>query len=165
MNPLEITEYDEWFQLATEKYLLHYYWEDWQLLKAQGIAESNLDPKAVSPVFAMGIMQFMPATWSDMMAELDVTDVYDPRQNILAGGYYMGKMLNVFNSDRDESDRRRWAWSAYNWGAGNVLKAQKRADGALDWESVKPFLPTETQNYVVRTERYHGQLLSNGSAK
>ena len=50
--------------------LLTYYAEehglDWLALKAQMLAESNADPKAVSRVGAQGLFQSMPATWSDI---------------------------------------------------------------------------------------------------
>lgn len=160
LDPAKILEYDEHFQNSTEQYLSNYYGDDWQLLKAQGIAESNLDPNAESPVGAQGIMQFMPVTWTEVSEKLGLgTDPSNAEENILAGGYYMRQMLRVWTSERTQADRRRWAWSSYNWGAGNVLKAQKSAGGGNDWDSVKSYLPHETQTYVARIERYHARLI------
>ena len=50
--------YDSLFKFYAQEHRL-----DWLALKAQGIAESNLAPDAVSPAGAAGLMQFMLPTW------------------------------------------------------------------------------------------------------
>jgi soluble lytic murein transglycosylase-like protein len=81
------TQYDKLIQAAAAKHLPDH---DWRLLKAQYLAESRLDPSAVSPVGAQGIAQFMPGTWSDVAKELgypaDITP-FDPEAAIPAGAY------------------------------------------------------------------------------
>jgi len=147
-------EFDSQFRYSTERFLIPHYGADWRLLKAQGIAESRLDPKAVSPVGAMGVMQFMPATWAQVSQQLGLNaSPYDPTANIIAGGFYMRRLLDQFKSPRPPEDRRRWAWSAYNWGIGNVLKAQNKASGATDWWYIRPYLPQETIVYVYSIEK------------
>lgn len=63
-----------------------------------------------SPVGAMGIAQFMPAT----AAELGVNRL-DPLSSIWGAAKYLKQMYNKFNN---------WGYAlmAYNWGPGNVSK-------------------------------------------
>jgi len=52
---------------------------DQELIRAVMQAESSLNPSAVSPVGAQGLMQLMPA----LSASMGITDPFDPRQNIM----------------------------------------------------------------------------------
>lgn len=72
--------------------------------------ESGYDPCAVSPAGAMGLMQLMPATASD----LGVENPFDPLQNVLAGSRFLRQML-----DRYQGDLAR-ALGAYNAGPARV---------------------------------------------
>jgi soluble lytic murein transglycosylase-like protein len=79
--------YDQYFR----KYSKHYFGAgfDWRWFKAQAIAESGLDEKAVSRVSAKGLMQIMPATFADMQKRNpDFSDILDRRWNIAAGISY-----------------------------------------------------------------------------
>ncbi|MFN0105065.1 MAG: lytic transglycosylase domain-containing protein [Bryobacteraceae bacterium] len=99
---------------------------DARLVQAVVEAESAYSPCAVSPVGAMGLMQLMPAT-----AELlQVSDPYDPDQNIAAGTQYLKQMLERYGGDIAK------ALAAYNSGPGRVDAA-----GGI------PSIP-ETQEYV-----------------
>src|SRR5258708_33654876 len=53
--------YDAAFRRYTKRYFGIGF--DWRLFKAQAMAESDLDPKATSPVGARGLMQLMPSTF------------------------------------------------------------------------------------------------------
>ena len=105
----------------------------WRWLRAQALAESALDPKAVSPAGAKGLTQFMDPTWG----EWGKGDVFNPEQAIEAQCEYMNWLMDKLN------DRRR-AFAAYNWGIGNVQRA------GTDWEIV---IPKETCDYIARIER------------
>lgn len=148
------------------RYYAHKYGLNWRRIKAQTIAESSLNPRAVSPVGAIGLMQFMPATW----AEWGKGDPTDPEASIDAGCRYMAHLYGCYGEIPDPDERYRFALSAYNWGRGNVNKAlslarQEHGHPAsfAEWEAlgrppgpwqiwgnVAKYMPRETQNYVRR---------------
>ena len=146
---------------------------DWRLLKAQLSAESNLNPNAKSPVGAMGIAQFMPATWKQMQSELKLAlemSAYDANHAIPAAAYYMEKLCNKWSSEREEADRYCLALASYNAGFGNLLKAQKLAGGAVEYGPIIAKLhevtgdknSAETREYVKRIFRIFGEYLMEG---
>ncbi len=62
------------------------------LIRAIIKTESDFDPHVVSSVGAMGLMQLMPDTARGM----GVTDVWDPRQNIMGGARYLQLLAQRF---------------------------------------------------------------------
>ena len=99
---------------------------DARLVQAVVEAESAYSPCAVSPVGAMGLMQLMPLT----AESLQVSDPFDPSQNITAGTQYLKQMLDRYGGDIAK------ALAAYNAGPARVDAA-----GGI------PSIP-ETQEYV-----------------
>lgn len=158
--------YDARIRAATDKYLPGV---DWRLLKAQYMAESKLDPSAVSPAGARGIAQFMPDTWGEMVSELGYqnADPHNPTMSIDAGAYYMAELINGWTSPRPDIDRHCLAMASYNCGFGNMLKAQKLANNANDYASiirarpgVKKVKAAEPTAYVKRILRYYSRLVT-----
>lgn len=98
-------------------------------------AESAFNPWARSVKGAMGLMQLMPAT----AAVYQVTNAYDPAQNIRAGVAYLKSLLTRFNNDVS------LALAAYNAGPNAVEKYGR---------AVPPY--KETRNYVSRIRANSG---------
>lgn len=95
-------------------------------------AESAGDMRAVSSAGAMGLMQVMPDTWTELRIRHRLgPDPYDPRDNILAGTAYLREM-----------------WDRY----GNVaamLAAYNAGPGRYDeYRLADRPLPAETRAYV-----------------
>lgn len=95
------------------------------MLAAQGYQESQLDQKARSPVGAIGVMQVMPATGS----ELKVGDIRVTDPNIHAGAKYMDQLMTKYFIDANfsEANRSLFAFASYNAGPGNISKMRKEA--------------------------------------
>ncbi|RKX21106.1 MAG: hypothetical protein DRP35_04945 [Candidatus Zixiibacteriota bacterium] len=73
--------------------------------------ESNGDRKAMSPAGAKGLMQLIDSTAS----ELKVQNIFNPRENIMAGTKYLKEQINRFGD-------LKLALAAYNAGPSNVEK-------------------------------------------
>jgi len=82
------------------------------LVRAVARAESALDPNAISPKGAQGVMQLMPGT----ARELGVDNALDPSQNIDAGARLLRQLLEKYDGRVAE------ALAAYNAGPGAVAK-------------------------------------------
>jgi len=65
------------------------------LIKAIIRAESNFNPHAVSQKGAKGLMQIMPENYPT----LNISDPFDPRENIMGGVRYFKRMLKRFGGD------------------------------------------------------------------
>lgn len=148
---------DDWdsdFKLATETFLP--LGTDWRLLKAQCYQESRLNPLAVSPVGAYGLCQFMPATASDVGKKLNANpdQFWLPEVSIRASGYYMGTLIRAWKSPRPPLDRHKLALGSYNAGIGNLLKAQKRCQGARFYDDIIACLPAITGRHSKETIDY-----------
>jgi soluble lytic murein transglycosylase-like protein len=98
------------------------------LVRAVIQQESGFNQYALSPKGAMGLMQLMPTT----ATELGVTDPYNPAQNIRAGVAYLKGLLAKFAQNIE------LALAAYNAGPTAVAK----------YGAVPPY--RETQTYVTR---------------
>lgn len=164
------TTYDQYFQ----QFAGHFFGPefDWKWFKAQAIAESNLNPLAVSHAGATGIMQLMPATYAEMTRRLKYPDspkmaalIYDPVINIQCGIGYDRRMWQIWKEEVG-IERIRFMLASYNAGAGNIIKAQRKAVIKTKWSSVSACLhmvtgwddAPETINYVRRVERLHGSI-------
>ena len=107
---------------------------DWieRVMRAESGGRTHLDRRPItSRAGAMGLMQLIPATWTELRARLGLGfDPHDPRDNILAGTFYLRLMYDRFGYPG--------LFGAYNAGPGRY---------AAYLASRRP-LPEETRTYL-----------------
>lgn len=112
-------------------------------LRALPIIESALSTTATSPMGAVGLWQFMPATGKSYGLEINsfVDERRDPVQATRAACRYLKDLYGIYHD---------WtlAIAAYNCGPGNVNKALARAGGGTTFWDIYEYLPRETRGYV-----------------
>ncbi len=166
-------QYDGTFNKYTKQYFGAGF--DWRWFKAQGFAESRLDPRAKSWVGARGLMQLMPTTYHEIVSQNpDFGPIDQPEWNIAAGIYYDRHLWDFWHLVPYD-ERYHFMFASYNAGRGPIIKAYKLATSQwpadTTWAniarvapSVHPWIYKETLGYVRRIDAVH-QLLSNPSVK
>jgi hypothetical protein len=120
--------YDSLISEFSKKYRI-----DFALIKAMIHAESGFNPFAISGKGAKGLMQLMPET----AARMNVSNIFNPRENIEGGVRYFRYLLSLFNNDL------RLSLAAYN--AGENIVSELR--------SIPPY--RETVDYVRKVLNYY----------
>ena len=125
-NALSLLPFAAFVTEASKRFALPERW-----IRAVMHAESSARPRARSERGAMGLMQIMPKTWTELRARYGLgADPYDPRDNILAGAAYIRELHDRYGAPG--------FLAAYNAGPGRYER--HLATG-------RP-LPDETQAYV-----------------
>jgi soluble lytic murein transglycosylase-like protein len=174
-KPLAVDRYDDTFRKYSKRYFGPTF--DWRKFKAQGLAESNLDPNAKSWVGARGIMQLMPSTYHEVRTKNPtIQQIDDPEWNIAAGIYYDRQLWRLWENDSVSVDRLPFTFASYNAGRLTILRAQDTArTHALDhrtWKSIETVAPrlkrwrhSETLDYVRRIEENFAKLDDRGRVR
>ena len=119
---------------------------DPRLIVATIIAESDFRPTERSHAGAMGLIQLMP----DEVKRLNLTNPYDPIQNVMGGIFLLKERLNKYSGSASFKDASMQhivlALASYNAGEGAVKK----------YKGVPPY--RETQGYVRRIEKLYREL-------
>ena len=142
---------------------------DWRWAKAQGVQESALDPQAVSPVGARGVMQVMPATWAEIEKALGWRNVspHSAHHNIFGGVWYQARMARIWaGRGRAIAEAYDLGLASYNAGAGTILKAQTLCSDRRLWGEIAPCLvqasgpanAKQTRDYVRNIARWRAMM-------
>ena len=125
-----IKDYEHIISQASQRFRVEH-----SLIKAVIKAESDFDHRAISGKGAQGLMQLMPET----AYEMDVSDAFNPEENIFGGTRYLSLMLDRFKNDK------RLALAAYNAGPERVE----------EYNGVPPY--PETAAFIERVLQYYYQ--------
>lgn len=106
-SPDRFTRYDTYIYEAADLYKIPP-----ALIRAVIRCESDYDPRVVSAMDAKGLMQLMP----EVEKEMGVTNVFDPRDNILGGTRLLRVLANRYDGDLVLTI------AAYHAGMGSLAK-------------------------------------------
>lgn len=135
---------------------------DWKYWKAQLYQESRFDPNARSPSGAIGLAQFMPATFADITHQLGWSGISANQadQAIEAGAYYMARLRHTWSGrSRPILEQHYLGMSAYNAGTGNILKAQVLCNNSTLWSQISPCLKFVTGTLSQQTVDYVSRIV------
>jgi soluble lytic murein transglycosylase-like protein len=127
-SPERFHRYDRFISEAAAVYALPE-----SLIRAVVKVESDYDPMVVSCAGAKGLMQIMP----EVQTEQRITDVFDPRRNILGGSRLLRILANRFRGDLVLTI------AGYHAGAGAVLKY----DGVPPYETTQMYVRMVLKQY------------------
>ena len=157
--------FDDMFERAVKKHLPVGF--DWCWLKAWAMAESNLDPDALSPVGAVGILQVMPAT-GEWISERyggklrDAAELKNAKKNIEIATLYIAHLGRFWSYPRSDYCRLQLQQASFNAGEGNVVRAQDLSGGRLCWSHIAAFLHQVTgQQHSEETISYVQRITEN----
>lgn len=157
------SRYDDIFRRYSKRYFGPAF--DWRWIKAQAMAESNLDPNARSYVGARGLMQLMPATYQGIQSRRpEFGAIDDPEWNIAAGVLHDRHLWRLWErAGVPDEERYAFMFGSYNAGEGTIRRAADSArvvaGGRPNWDHVEIVAPRvprwryrETLGYVRRID-------------
>lgn len=171
----DVDRYDATFRKYSKRYfgIGH----DWRVFKAQALAESEMNPNAVSWVGARGLMQLMPSTYKAIQSRsAGWGSIDDPEWNIAAGILHDRWLWRRWERDSIHTDRREFMFASYNAGEGTIMNAQRACVArSLDrraWRSVETVAPNvprwrykETLGYVRKIQKGIANMDEKGRVK
>lgn len=131
--------YDEFIHEAAELYQIPV-----PLIRAVIRIESDYDPRVVSSMGARGLMQLMPEVIEDM----GVRNVHDPRENILGGTRLLRVLANRYDGDVVLTI------AAYHCGMGSL---KKYGDTVPPYKNTRRYLRLVLDKYYFYKEREQKQ--------
>ncbi len=143
-----IPTYDSYFKSAAQEFGV-----SCTALKAHAYAESTMNPDAVSPKGATGLIQVMPKTFNGLKKEKPdlAGDLKDPKVNTRVAAYYMKQLLSQACGPKShpsctENPYSRFVTAAYNGGPGINFSG---TCGKTKWECREFYSKKGTNNETI----------------
>jgi soluble lytic murein transglycosylase len=153
--------YDAFVLLAADKYQVHP-----ALVKAVIWQESRFDPKAKGKVGEVGLMQIgklAAQEWAEAekIKGFDHHQLFDPMLNIMAGTWYLGKLIRRY---LHTNHPYRYALADYNAGRTHVLRWNKGAAETnsmlfleqMDYPTTRQYVENILERFKIYREDYPG---------
>ena len=106
-NGLPVDPFAAFITEASKRFAVPEHW-----IRSVMRVESAGEVRARSRKGAMGLMQIMPQTWTELRARYDLgTDPYDPHDNILAGAAYIRETVRTLWRSRIPCRLQCRAWT------------------------------------------------------
>lgn len=148
---------------------------DWLFWKSQLYAESTCNEKIGSPAGAVGIAQFVSATWSSISMRMGTDPRAVPRTHariaIDYGAVYMADQHRSWSRWAPGLvwlENHRFAMASYNSGPGWQLKSWRACGEPATWGEAVACLhqftgkhAAETRAYGPKIERFRSEMLGN----
>ena len=138
-------DYDRFDKIIIAKCKSHGVNPNW--IKALMKQESNMDPKAISSVGAVGLLQVMEPICTDYGITFNRQKFYDPDINIDVGTRYIKQLYGMFGTYLD-------AVAAFNCGQG---RWQQVLDGTKT-------MPTQTKHHREAIQKNYDKLIASGGS-
>jgi len=124
-----------------------------QVMRAESAGKTMLDGRPItSRAGAMGLMQLMPGTWVEMRSALGLgANPHDPRDNILAGTFYLRLMYDRFGYPG--------LFGAYNAGPARYAAFLALGNDALDEQIGNVLVVARFDHENVRTKLMRALML------
>ena len=140
-------EHQELISKYSTEFSLSKYGLDEYHIAAVICTESRFKEDAVSSKGAVGLMQILPTTGAWAAEKIGIDDfsserLSKPEINIRIGCWYLAYLGDMFDGDLQKT------FAAYNAGPGNVKEW-------IDDGELVNIQHTETENYLVRVEKYY----------
>lgn len=153
--PVDMARWDNRYDHQYKKHAKHYFGVlfDWRWFKAQGIAESGLSQNARSSKGALGLMQILPTTFTEVYQDPALLPgITEPRWNIAAGIAYDRYLYQRWSQNVPRSERLAFTFASYNAGFTRVKNAQNQVKvndlEAVEWIQTSGYVPDQTRRYV-----------------
>lgn len=151
----DISEFDELFRECQDSTF------DWLFIAAIANVESKFDTTVSSGVGASGLMQMMPATYKQMLRQMDIdTNLVSTELNVKAAVRYLHVIDDQY-SFIELPERLNFILASYNAGTGHIFDAMRLAkrDGInrYKWDNIAPVLQSLAYDSI-----YNDTLCRNG---